>query len=68
MKLEQIRIIAMSQGIESGRLFKTELIKSIQSKEGNFDCYSTANRRECDQETCCWRNDCFEAALKRTLA
>jgi hypothetical protein len=38
------------------------LIKSIQSKEGNFDCFSTAITGECDQGGCSWRMDCFDTA------
>lgn len=68
MKLEHIRTIAKSHGIESRRLFKTELIKSIQAKEGNFDCYSTPSSGKCDQADCCWRIDCLEAALKKELS
>ena len=62
MKLEQIRTIAKSQGINPGKLSKSAMIKSIQVVEGNFDCYATAYGGECDQCSCCWREDCFEAA------
>ena len=64
MKLEEIRRIAQSKGIVSVNHFKTELIKTIQTKEGNFDCYATAYNRECDQTDCLWREDCFEASSK----
>ena len=62
MKMEQVRSIAKSQGINPGKLPKTELIKSIQTEEGNFDCFATAYAGECDQVGCSWREDCFEAA------
>lgn len=62
MKLEQVRTIAKSQGIHTGKLSKTELIKSIQASEGNFDCFASALGGECDQANCVWREDCFEAA------
>lgn len=64
MKLEAIRSIAKSMGIEPANQFKTELIRNIQAREGNFDCYATAYAGECDQAGCCWREDCFEAARK----
>lgn len=35
MKLEEIRGIAKSHHINPGKLSKTELVKSIQSGEGN---------------------------------
>ncbi len=63
MKIEEVRNIAKSQGIHPGKLAKTELIKSIQAKEGNFDCFATAYSGECDQGGCIWREDCFEASV-----
>lgn len=65
MNMEDIRAIAKSHGVNPGKLFKTELIKTIQIKEGNFDCYSTAYDGVCDQANCLWRVDCFNAALTR---
>lgn len=63
MKLEEIRSIAKSHGIKLNKLSKTELIKSIQTDEGNFDCFATAYDGVCDQMNCLWREDCFAAAL-----
>ena len=63
MKLEEIRSIAKSHNINPGKLSKTELIKSIQTDESNFDCFATAYSGECDQVNCLWREDCFAAAL-----
>ena len=64
MKLEEVHGIAKSHGINPNNMFKTELIKTIQLKEGNFDCYATAYDGVCDQLGCIWRQDCFEAARK----
>lgn len=68
MKLEQVRTIAKSHSINPGKLSKTELVKAIQTEEGNFDCYSTAYDGECDQMGCLWRDDCFDAAQKGGLS
>jgi hypothetical protein len=68
MKIEEVRSIAKSQGINPGKLSKTELIRSIQMEEGNFDCFASAYAGECDQEDCCWREDCFEAAQQGELS
>lgn len=65
MKLEDVRGIAMACGIMPGNLFKTELIKTIQLREGNFDCYATAREGECDRHDCLWRKDCFEVSTRR---
>lgn len=62
MKLEEVRAIAKSHGINPSRFTKAELIKYIQSGEGNFDCFATAYDSVCDQMNCCWREDCFAAA------
>lgn len=64
MKVEQIRTIAKSRGVNPGKLSKAELIKSIQTAEGNVECFSTAVNGECDQVNCLWREDCF-AAVRR---
>jgi hypothetical protein len=64
MKLAEVCVIAKSKKINPGKLSKTELIKVIQSNEGNFDCFASANTGECDQAGCSWREDCFQAARK----
>lgn len=63
MKMEEVRTIAKSHKIKPGNLSKKELIKMIQTVEGNFDCYATAYSGECDQVNCLWRDDCFDASL-----
>jgi hypothetical protein len=62
MKIAEVRTLAKAHGVRPDNLFKTELIKTIQLKEGNFDCYGTAYDGVCDRVDCCWREDCFEVA------
>ena len=62
MNMTNIRAYATLMGIESGKLVKPALIKKIQTVEGNFDCYATARTGECDQASCIWQKDCFDAA------
>lgn len=38
---------------------KNALIKAIQRKEGNFECFATAESY-CDQSACCWKIDCLK--------
>lgn len=64
MRLEEIRSIAKSHSINPGKLSKIQLVKSIQSNEGNFDCFATAYDGVCDQVGCSWREDCFEASSR----
>ena len=61
MKIQRVREIAREQGLNTGQADKAELIKAIQIKEGNFDCFATAYEGECDQAGCRWREDCFAA-------
>ena len=64
MKLEDVHTIAKSHGIKPSHLSKAELIKTIQSEEGNFDCFATAYGGECDQAGCLWREDCLKSAVQ----
>ncbi len=58
MKMTEIRSIAKGVGLKSSKMKKIDLIKSIQTPEGNFPCFQTA-QDYCDQEKCCWRDDCL---------
>jgi hypothetical protein len=48
----------------AGGMNKTELIRAIQRSEGNYDCFATPYRDECNQLECLWREDCDEAKRK----
>lgn len=67
MRLDEVRNIAKSRGVHPDSLTKTKLIKTLQTTEGNFDCFATAFNGECDQTGCLWREDCFDAAKKGEL-
>lgn len=58
MRLSEVEKRARSKGVrDTWKFSKKELIKEIQRKEGNFDCFGTA-KRGCSQLACCWREDC----------
>lgn len=59
MHLLKIRKIAKVKGVTPGKLTKVDLVREIQRKEGNFDCFATAFNGECDQQDCLWREDCL---------
>ncbi|MFA5090352.1 MAG: SAP domain-containing protein [Candidatus Omnitrophota bacterium] len=60
LRLSEIEKKARTLGIkDTWRHTKTELIRSIQRKEGNFDCFGTAGG-SCNQLSCCWREGCLE--------
>ena len=58
MKMHEVRAIAKSLGINSFGKNKVELIKEIQRKQGNFDCYGSA-ANYCDQLSCLFRSPCL---------
>lgn len=61
MKMDDVRKIAKKKGVKAGKLGKTELIRTIQKAEGNYDCHATSYVQECNQSNCLWRTDCMDA-------
>jgi len=62
MKISAVREIARNRGMtKTGKMDKTELIRSIQREEGNYDCFATPYVHECNQFGCLWREDCLKA-------
>ena len=61
MKITEVQKMAKKAGIkDTWKYSKKDLIKTIQRKEGNFDCFATAVNY-CDQSTCLWRQDCIKS-------
>lgn len=59
MRISEIEKKARSLGIkDTWKYSKKEIVKAIQRKEGNFDCFASA-MSFCDQMACCWRVDCI---------
>ena len=58
MTIEEIKSKAKNVGVTPGKMKKTDLIRKIQTAEGNFPCFQTAGS-ECDQMNCLWRKDCL---------
>ena len=58
MKMQEVRAIAKDLGVNSFGKSKVELIKEIQRKQGNFDCYGSA-ANYCDQLDCLFRSSCL---------
>jgi hypothetical protein len=59
MNIKKVAAIAKERGIKLGKLKKSDLIRTIQLQEGNFDCFGKVTTGECDQLSCCWRSDCL---------
>ena len=60
MKVKDIQAIAKKLGIKPGKLKKTDLIRTIQVEEGNYQCYATEGVFSCGQMNCLWREDCLK--------
>jgi DNA-binding IscR family transcriptional regulator len=58
MKMQDIKGIAQSLAIPARRMNKAELVRAIQSKEGNTECFETGAASRCGQDQCLWRPDC----------
>jgi hypothetical protein len=58
MNMTEIRAIARERGISSGRLNKTELVRTMQRLEGNAECFNTGQVASCGQDCCLWHADC----------
>jgi Rho termination factor, N-terminal domain len=57
MILKDIRELARQQGVKNySKLKKAELIRTIQTHEGNAPCFQTIT--DCRVEPCLWRPDC----------
>ena len=68
MKMLEIRAIAKRLDIKTSRMSKLNLIREIQTTEGNSPCFSTPQAGECDQTVCIWREDCLALARKQAVA
>jgi predicted transcriptional regulator len=58
MKMQEVQEKARTLGIKSFGMKKVDLIRAIQSKEGNVPCFKTG-LDSCDQFNCCWRSECL---------
>jgi len=60
MKVKEIKEMAVKMGVKPGRLRKAELIRTVQSHEGSFDCYGSERIHHCNEGACLWREDCVK--------
>ncbi|HJV35466.1 SAP domain-containing protein [Geomonas sp.] len=58
MKLQEIKEIAQQMEIAVGKMKKSDLIRVIQRKEGNRECFESGQARQCGQHGCLWMDDC----------
>ena len=65
MRIQDVRAVAKQTGINSARMGKADIIRAIQTSEGNYDCYGSATDGFCNQDGCVWRDNCLAFAGKR---
>ena len=58
MTVKEIQGIAKKMGLKAGKMKKGDLVRSIQTSEGNTACFQTGTLSSCDQVDCLWRSDC----------
>jgi hypothetical protein len=58
MNVQEIKTIARKHGIKTGTLKKADLVRAIQSTEGNEACFDSGRATTCGQERCLWKEDC----------
>ena len=58
MKLQEIKEIAQRLEIPVRKMTKAELVRAIQKKEQNTECFETGAAGECGQDKCLWVDDC----------
>jgi len=56
--MPEIRRMAKRLGVKAVGVKKVDLVRQIQTAEGNFPCFGTA-QDFCDQSNCLWRKDCL---------
>ncbi len=60
MKVSEIRQKGRELGLTGlSAMRKADMIRAIQLKEGNSDCFGSPGRFDCLQFDCCWRSDCL---------
>ena len=58
MNMTEVQNKAKKLSIKTRGLKKADLIRKIQTGEGNHPCFQM-NDGSCDQADCCWRKDCL---------
>lgn len=66
MDMAQLKEKAQQLGIRVGKMKKGDVVRAIQSREGNFPCFETA-KDYCNQLACAWRKGCLPSSkLEKT--
>jgi hypothetical protein len=58
MTVKEIQGIAKKMGLKTGKMRKADLVRTIQTAEGNTPCFQSNTADSCGQDFCLWRTDC----------
>lgn len=58
MELGQVKEMAKKHSIKTSKTNKADLIRAIQTAEGNVACFASGRASQCGQNSCLWRGDC----------
>jgi len=64
MNFNQIRAMAKGMNINTYRMNRTAVIRSIQRTENNIECFATERILHCNETSCLWREDCLKSSEK----
>jgi len=59
MKFNEIQKMAKKMGVNTFRMNKTGMIRTIQRAENNIECYGSLRVNYCQEMECLWRDDCL---------
>jgi hypothetical protein len=62
MNMKQVKEKAKALDLRPGKLRKADLVRAIQTAEGNSPCFQSA-QDHCSQTGCCWKDDCLTGTL-----
>ena len=65
MHINDIRQFAKRMNVNTFRMNKTDMIRSVQRAENTYDCFATDRVEYCNELSCLWREDCISANQKQ---
>lgn len=58
MNAQEVKKIAAERGIKTCKKKKGDIIRAIQTEEGNPACFDTGIAASCGESNCLWKEDC----------
>jgi hypothetical protein len=66
VKFQSVQSMAKAMGVPIYRRKKVDLIRVIQTAEGNLACFGTERVAICEEGDCLWRQDCLSLSASTT--